>query len=207
MSLKGIGKLCLLLVVFGFFMPVACDQNAFQIVDNGMLKTEGVVAIYVLFIFAIIGIIIGILLLLKINIPAPVDWIVTLVCLLIAVIMFCYIGFGQESIDYFQTGAYFILIGPILTFIFQIASAGKSTIRNIPPINAVDINITGILGVDYIVIATVAIRNGPDQNFENIGILRPDETVKFYKNEKEFSYIEAKNGIKGWCLTSCIQKI
>jgi len=123
MNFRVIGKFCLLLVIFGFFMPMACDQNAFQIIDKGMLKTEGTVAIYVAFILSIIGLIIGISLLMKKRVPIFIDWLITLVVSGIVIVMFYYVGYKQGYHKYFQSGAYVVLIGSIIALIAQIISA------------------------------------------------------------------------------------
>jgi uncharacterized protein YacL len=125
MNFRLIGKFCLLLVIIGFFMPMACDKNAFQLVDNGMLKTEGIAAIYAAFIAAIVGLIIGALLLAKKGIPVFVDWIITIIVSGTVIILFCYAGYGQGYGSYFQSGAYVALTGSIVTLIAQIISAIK----------------------------------------------------------------------------------
>jgi ribosomal protein L40E len=123
MNFRIIGKFCLLLVIIGFFMPMACDQNAFQLIDNGMLKTEGVVAIYVAFILAIVGLIIGIALLMKKEVPILIDWLIALSVSGVVIIMFFYIGYGQGYHKYFQSGTYMALIGSIVILLSQIISA------------------------------------------------------------------------------------
>ena len=125
MSFRVIGKFCLLLVIIGFLMPMACDQNAFQLIDNGMLLTEGVVAIYVAFILSIIGVLIGVILLLKKNVPIFVDWIIAVAVSVIVIIMFFYVGFGQGYHEYFQSGSYMALVGAIIVLLAQIVSAVK----------------------------------------------------------------------------------
>ena len=125
MNFRTIGKFCLLLVIIGFFMPMACDQNAFQLSDKGMVKTEGVVAIYVAFILSIIGVIIGIILLMKKGVPIFADWAITLIVSGIVIVMFIYVGYGQGYQKYFQSGTYMALIGSIVTLVAQIISAIK----------------------------------------------------------------------------------
>jgi len=119
MYLKVIAKFCLLLVILGFLSPMACDRNAFQLIDSGMLITEGAVAVYIAFILSIIGLIIGIALLMKRNVPNSIDWLTTITVSGIVIVMFCYIGYGQGYIDYFQSGSYMALVGAIAALIFQ----------------------------------------------------------------------------------------
>jgi len=46
LNFRVIGKFFFLLVVIGFFMPMGCDQNGFQLADSGMLDSSGVFVIY-----------------------------------------------------------------------------------------------------------------------------------------------------------------
>jgi hypothetical protein len=125
MSFRTIGKFCLLLVIIGFLMPMACDMNAFQLIDKGMLKDEGVVAMYVAFIFAIIGVIVGLLLLTRRSVPIIADWVVTLIVSGVVIVMFYHIGYRQNYKDSFQSGVYLALTGAILALIAQVLSAVK----------------------------------------------------------------------------------
>jgi hypothetical protein len=123
MNFRLIGKLGFLLVFIGFFMPMACDMNAFELVDNRMLRDEGVFGIYTVFISAIAGLLIGVLLLAKNKVPVYIDWAVTLVCSITTIIMFCYIGYKQDRHESFQSGVYFVLIGSIVALLAQIISS------------------------------------------------------------------------------------
>lgn len=125
MNFRLIGKFFFLLVIFGFFMPMACDMNAFELVDNDMLLPAGVFAVFATFISAIVGLIIGVVLLAKKRVPIICDWLVTLACFLSYVIMFCYAGFYQEHYDSFQSGVFMALIGSVVPLITQIISASK----------------------------------------------------------------------------------
>jgi len=128
MTLRIIAKFFLLLVIIGFFMPMACDQNAFQLIDNGMLKSEGVAAIYAAFILSIIGLIIGVLLLVKKGVPPVIDWVVTVAVAGIVIIMFYYTGYRQGHHDSFQSGVYMALIGAAAALAAQIMSGVKVTV-------------------------------------------------------------------------------
>lgn len=125
MNFRTIGKFCFLLVVFGFFMPMGCDQNGFQLVDSGMLDSLGRFAVYASFIGAIAGVFIGILLLRKKRIPVSIDWVLTLLCFICIVTSFYNIGYNQGYHDSFQSGVYMVLIGSSLTLLFQIISTIK----------------------------------------------------------------------------------
>ena len=124
LNFRTIGKFAFLLVFIGFLMPMACDMNGFQLIDSGLLADIGIVAMIIIFVTSILGFIIGIILLAKKPIPIAIDW---------AVIIFCFgwvLGaFIWEAnaghLDYLQSGAYMIMVGSVLTILFQIISAIK----------------------------------------------------------------------------------
>jgi hypothetical protein len=125
LSFRTIAKFLFLLVFIGFFMPMCCDQNGFQLAGSGMIRSEAIFAIYAIFVSSIIGLIIGVLLLLKKPVPIIIDWIVTGFCFLCTVIAFYIAGIVDGNIDYFQSGVYVVLVGAILVMIAQIVSAVK----------------------------------------------------------------------------------
>jgi hypothetical protein len=125
LSFRKISKFLFLLVFIGFFMPMCCDQNGFQLADSGMIRSEAIFAIYAIFVSSIIGLIIGVLLLLKKPVPIIIDWIVTVFCFLCTVIAFYIAGIKDGNIDYFQSGVYVVLVGAILVMLAQIVSAVK----------------------------------------------------------------------------------
>ena len=57
MNFRTIGKIGFLLVFFGFFMPVACDMNGFQLADSGLASNALILVLYGLFVSSILGII------------------------------------------------------------------------------------------------------------------------------------------------------
>jgi hypothetical protein len=152
LNFRIIGKIGLLLVVFGFFMPIACDQNGFELAEtlsnyDGSLSA---VFLYILFFSAIAGCIIGVLLLTKKNVNIALDWVCLLVC--IGSGLFVYFNsLGNEA--KLQNGVYFILIGWIVAFLTQIISifinkeSSSSKVRS-SSINAKRLVIAGlILGI------------------------------------------------------------
>ena len=121
MQFRLIGKIGLLLVVIGFFMPIACDMNGFEIADSPMNRdnTFPGIAMYLLFASAAAGVCIGIMLLLtnkKLN-PTN-DWIVTLVC--IASGLFVFFSISENRRPDLDTGAYFIIAGWIVAVVGQL---------------------------------------------------------------------------------------
>jgi len=124
MSLRFIAKIGLLLVVIGFFMPVACNQNGFEIAkflvkNNNAL--EGIL-LYVMLISAIIGVLIGVSLLMNKGFAGNIDWLVIIVCIVSGLIV--YFRLLKKGPD-LQSGAYLILIGWIIALGGQILSAIK----------------------------------------------------------------------------------
>jgi len=125
---RSIGKFGFLLAVMGFFMPVACDKNAFQLIEY--VEAPAPVFIIGLFILALVGIIIGILLLMKKNVPIFVDWIIILAC--------TGIGIGlltMNNLD-LQYGAYVIIAGFSVELLFLLiasfmSNTGSSNIINL----------------------------------------------------------------------------
>ena len=121
LSFRTIAKFGLLLVIIGFTMPIACDQNGFQIADymtDNDMTLEGVL-LYLLFISAVIGVIIGVLLLMNKKINSTVDWLVIVVC--IASGLYVYLTQFKDGPD-LQNGAYMILAGWIVALVFQVIS-------------------------------------------------------------------------------------
>jgi len=121
MSLRTIGKFGLLLVVIGFFMPIACDLNGFQLADHLMKnnQTFNGLLFYLLFASAIAGVVIGVLLLKGSSINPMIDWIVIAVC--IASSLFLYFKLLKDFQN-LQNGAYLILTGLIVALALQIIS-------------------------------------------------------------------------------------
>jgi len=122
-SFRTFGKIGFLLVVIGFFMPIACNQNGFEIAKamNQMDETLSMILLYALFAAAIAGVLVGVVLLLKSKIKVSVDWL----CLLVSIGSGLYLYFNKfnsPDISKLQTGAYIILIGWIIALAAQIIS-------------------------------------------------------------------------------------
>jgi len=125
-NFRLIGKIGFVLVIFGFFMPIACDQNGFQLADY-MIKGEATISgllLYLLLLSAVGGAIIGVLLLMKKNVKQDVDWVVLIACITSGLIVY-FTQFKNEV--ELQYGAYVILTGWIIAFIAQIISSNKSS--------------------------------------------------------------------------------
>jgi hypothetical protein len=124
LSFRLIAKVGLLLVVIGFFMPIACDQNGLEIakylVKNNQ-TLEGIL-LYAVLISAIVGVLIGVSLLMNKRIGDSIDWLVIIVCIASGLVV--YFRLLKKGPD-LQTGAYLILIGWIIAFGGQLLSKLK----------------------------------------------------------------------------------
>jgi hypothetical protein len=123
-SFRIIAKFSLLLVIFGFFMPIACDMNGFQIAEymtNNNKTFEGLL-LYLVFATAVAGVAVGVLLLLGKSINVNVDWIIIIVCIASGLIVyFTQLKDGPDL----QNGAFVIVAGWIVVLVTQILSKVK----------------------------------------------------------------------------------
>jgi drug/metabolite transporter (DMT)-like permease len=103
-------------------MPIACDANGFQLANSSMVSTELGLALYGLFFAALVGFIIGILLVMKVNVPVVIDWIILLVCMCCSLIPFF---MNIKYFDSYQAGVFVIITGCVVVLITQIASVIK----------------------------------------------------------------------------------
>lgn len=118
-NFRIIGKMSFLLVIIGFLMPVACDQNGFEIAKymvDADKNLEGVL-LYLLFASAIVGVLLGILLLSKINVKTSVDWLTIIVCITSGLVVYFRLLEGGPEL---QHGAYVILTGWVIALLTQI---------------------------------------------------------------------------------------
>ena len=132
LNFRTLGKIGFLLVIIGFISPIiggavifsAIQMNGFEYAELGidLGATFPALLMYGTFAFAIIGLVIGVLLLLKKNVPVFVDWI--LIVLSSGGIIYLIIEDGE----FLLTGAYIILVGLIIALIFQIISAVKKDV-------------------------------------------------------------------------------
>jgi len=124
-KLQIISKFGLLLVFIGFFMPITCNLNGFQIAQS--LETFGgtnliSISLYVIFIGSCAGLFLLLLLLAKVNYHIMFDGINVIV--IIAAVVFLIINYTkdkEESMFSFlyqlQSGAYVICAGTLIAFI------------------------------------------------------------------------------------------
>jgi raffinose/stachyose/melibiose transport system permease protein len=121
LNFRTIGKIGFLVVIIGFFMPLACDGNGFQIASSEHVDTSFSLLLYGLFISAFAGIFIGVLLLMNKKVSVFFDWLIMLICMCCGLIPF--FGTIKEYGEYYQTGVHVIITGLAVLLIAQIASA------------------------------------------------------------------------------------
>jgi len=125
MNVRVAGKIGFLLVIIGFFMPVACDQTGFEIAKY-FIEDDVIIGIlmYLVFFSAIIGAILGVVLLQNKEVSRGFEWFCLLVCIISGLIVyFTQLDGGPDL----QSGAYMILTGWIVAFIFQLIPDSNPT--------------------------------------------------------------------------------
>jgi len=120
-NFRTIAKCGFLLVFLGFFMPMSCNLNGFQIAS--VMGGFSSLLMYLMFLSAIAGIVVGVLLLLNKN-PLPViaEWIILGVCVGSGLLVFfTTLGKGGN----YQIGAFVILLGWIVAVAGHIMAKKK----------------------------------------------------------------------------------
>lgn len=134
LNFRTIGKAGFLLVIIGFFMPIISRMNGFQLA-NRLIEMKNVtiigIILYLLFVSAVIGLITGVLVLLKKNISVVLDWIIVIIC--IGAGFGFYFMFKSNRMlgrINLQASAYLIISGWFITLIAQIISKLKNETVN-----------------------------------------------------------------------------
>jgi hypothetical protein len=108
-------------VIIGFFNPITCDLNGFQLAGSDMVQSSLSFALYLLFFTAVVGLILGVILMLNKKIPGVVDWVVILLCLCSGLIPL-FMNWGEYE---YQVGFYLIMVGYAAILVTQIVSLIK----------------------------------------------------------------------------------
>lgn len=129
-KLNWLIRVGLLTILIGFFMPISCEMNGFQLAKTAtrMDGTNLAILLYLVALGAAIPLIIGIYNLIANNKPAPLVLDVVCAAISIASGIIAYIK-AFEDLE-LQEGAYIILIGWVLTVIFIIRYAMESSPTN-----------------------------------------------------------------------------
>jgi hypothetical protein len=132
MNLGILGKIGLLLVVIGFFMPIACtNNNGFEIADQLMkfnkTKFQGIL-MYVMFVSAVAGLALGVLSFLGRGLDGRLEWLAIALCIISGIIIL--ITADQKInlsrlFDNLKIGGCFIFIGWILAIVGQVLGSRR----------------------------------------------------------------------------------
>jgi hypothetical protein len=106
-GLRKIAKTGFLLVVLGFFMPISCNMNGFQVTK--VMDGFSSLLMYLMFLSALAGVAVGVMLMLNKNmLPVIAEWIILGVCVGSGLLVFF---FTLNNTYEFQMGAYVIILG------------------------------------------------------------------------------------------------
>jgi len=131
-TLRILSKTGLLMVMIGFFMPVACNLNGFEMARYASTFDSGInlltVSLYGIFIFSCLGVILLLLIAFGKQFSIKWDWVASIGTVIFAIIAFTNLNGGKDnwSGNIFQSGAYFILIGIIASICFLFMCNNKS---------------------------------------------------------------------------------
>jgi len=119
LNLRILSKLALLLVVFGFFMPMSCDFNGFQIADHASERPLFAVMMYIIFFSAVISIALGYRI--YKNLPSAIFLDIALLASGVASGLTLYFNamYGELRM---QIGCYCIIVGWVLSGLFLLCS-------------------------------------------------------------------------------------
>jgi hypothetical protein len=120
-TLRIISRVAILLVVMGFFMPMGCDQTGFELAERLGKATNDTsfgMALYGLFISALIGGGLLIPLAMKKKVHIGFDWISLVVSFVFAIFAYSKIkdyfqAYGEMGGQTLQIGSWFVIIGLI----------------------------------------------------------------------------------------------
>jgi len=110
LNFRILAKAGFLLVFIGFFMPMSCNLNGFQIAQA--MSGFSSLLMWLMFLAAAAGVVVGILLLMnKDTLPAIAEWVILGVCVGSGLIVyFSTLGKGTT----YQIGSFVVLIGWIV---------------------------------------------------------------------------------------------
>ena len=127
-SFNAIGKIGFLLVICGFFMPIAYDQNGFHVARDLINKDESILAffiyLYIFYLFfssTILGILVGVFAIMNKHLEQILTKIPIIICVISGLIVyFCCLNGLQ-----LQIGAHMVLTGWIIEVVAQVISEVK----------------------------------------------------------------------------------
>ncbi len=127
-TFKLLSKIALLLVVFGFFQPVACDQQGFELAESLMEMGEvnytvSAIGLYIAFFAAAISILVTLFLLIaRKDICSPktnkIDFALLFASIVGGLVTFFFV-ISEFEFDFINHGFYIIIAGWVLSLIFS----------------------------------------------------------------------------------------
>jgi len=146
-TLRLLSKTGLLVAMIGFFMPVACNLNGFELARYASSFNSGLnlltISLYGIFLFSCLGVILLLLIALGKQFSIKWDWVAAIGALIFSIIVFTNLNGGKDnwSGNIFQSGAYFIMIGVIASICFLFMCTNKSMpVKNTAPsVQSIDI--------------------------------------------------------------------
>jgi len=142
LQLRIFSKVGLLSVIIGFFMPVCCNLNGFQLAQYassfGQLNILSL-ALYGILLFSCLGGILLLVLVMKIPFSMKWDWIATIGTISSALLVFFNLNGGSKNSSgtQFQSGAYVMLIGMAVSLLFLVRAYNRD--KNDVPQNTSEI--------------------------------------------------------------------
>jgi hypothetical protein len=131
MSARIVSKVGLLLVFIGFFMPITCNMNGFQLAEYNSNYGGSVIftlGLYGIFAFSCIGGILLLLLLVKKAVSKKWDRVAIIGTAVSTIVVFSKMGGGNDGFggNRYQSGAYLIIIGLIIAVVFAFMAIDKN---------------------------------------------------------------------------------
>jgi len=120
-KLRLLSKTGLLVTMIGFFMPVACNLNGFELARYTSTFNSGfnllAVSLYGIFIFSCLGVILLLLIALGIQFSIKWDWVAEIGTVISAIVVFVNLNGGKSDWggNIFQSGAYVMLLGLLVS--------------------------------------------------------------------------------------------
>ncbi|MCL2209319.1 MAG: SH3 domain-containing protein [Treponema sp.] len=258
-TLRIVSKAGFILVLIGFLMPFVLNQNGFQVAGylSQFLGQNAVsYSLYAIFIISCAGVLLFILLLMKKEFNIFIDWIVISAAIISILIIFSEIanvlrsisnvgslfGFsgagrslGNAVSEYLQFGAYMIIIGLIVSTVFQVVpffnNSNVNSTKKCPfcsnEIKEETIvcqfcgkNVPLFIPTHKVKLFTnangMSLRNKPIAFFNpftkipnntEVKYLKTGEFAKLGDKEGEWLKIKTQDNITGWCFSGSLEKL
>jgi hypothetical protein len=127
-KLRIFSKLGLIVVILGFFMPVSCNLNGFQLAQYVSASDSFTgFALYAILLFSCLGAVLLLLLVRKIQFSVNWDWFAVIGVITAAINVFIKLNGGRTAFgeNMFQSGVYVMLVGMIAALVFLIPASDK----------------------------------------------------------------------------------